>query len=201
VLCFFSSTAFVVATHLAPRSFPQDASFIADGLFFLTLAAGGLFARFRRKHDPAFANYLAEKPQEEKPRRESQQRARVYRGIFAVAIAICVLIYNLAAAPIACNAPNVSRPHRTSTALPANAYPQEALEKKEQGDTLLTITVANSGKVTSGYIAQSSGHQDLDHAALALVKKYWVFDPARKDGKNIDCRLTFNFAWELPANS
>jgi protein TonB len=50
------------------------------------------------------------------------------------------------------------------------------------------------GRVASTSIKQSSGHPDLDKAAISAVNK-WKFKPATKGGRKIKatCVVPFNF--------
>lgn len=62
---------------------------------------------------------------------------------------------------------------------PHPEYPAIARERKWQGKVMLRVEVDAKGWVESIQIYKSSGHQILDEAALAAVKK-WRFIPARK---------------------
>ncbi len=58
------------------------------------------------------------------------------------------------------------------------AYPRNALRLKTEGDVHVKITISASGRVANAAIHRSSGHRDLDGAALSSVRR-WRFSPAR----------------------
>jgi TonB family protein len=62
------------------------------------------------------------------------------------------------------------------------AYPDAAQTNDEQGNVVLNVEIASSGKVRNIKIDQSSGFDDLDNAAIAGVLR-WRFVPA-DDGTN-----------------
>jgi TonB family protein len=61
-------------------------------------------------------------------------------------------------------------------------YPSTAAANSEQGSVVLQALVNSDGKVERMKLAQSSGFDDLDNAALAAVMG-WKFVPASRDGK------------------
>lgn len=73
-------------------------------------------------------------------------------------------------------------------------YPSSLLSKGIGGRVLVTCTVDADGRVTGTSIKQSSGHPDLDKAAVNAVNK-WKFKPATKGGRKIKatCVVPFNF--------
>jgi protein TonB len=73
-------------------------------------------------------------------------------------------------------------------------YPSSLLSKGIGGRVLVTCTVDADGRVTGTSIKQSSGHPDLDKAAVNAVNK-WKFKPATKGGRKIKatCEVPFNF--------
>ena len=74
------------------------------------------------------------------------------------------------------------------------AYPGSLLKKGIGGKVLVTCVVDDSGRVVSTSIKMSSGHPDLDKAAINAVNK-WKFKPGMKAGKSIKatCVVPFNF--------
>jgi protein TonB len=74
------------------------------------------------------------------------------------------------------------------------AYPSSLLSKGIGGRVLVTCTVDDSGRVAATSIKQSSGHPDLDKAAINAVNK-WKFKPATKGGRKVKatCVVPFNF--------
>jgi protein TonB len=73
-------------------------------------------------------------------------------------------------------------------------YPSSLLSKGIGGRVLITCTVDDTGRVAATSIKQSSGHPDLDKAALNAVNK-WKFKPGTKAGRKIKatCVVPFNF--------
>ena len=69
---------------------------------------------------------------------------------------------------------------------PAPTYPVEARRRAEHGTVLLRIKVAADSAVAAVEIAQSSGFDLLDEAALDAVRHGWRFVPARRDGIAIE---------------
>jgi periplasmic protein TonB len=61
------------------------------------------------------------------------------------------------------------------------AYPLESRRKKEEGTVVLTVLLDTQGRVSDVAIAQSSGSERLDHAALTAVKD-WRWSPVLKNG-------------------
>jgi periplasmic protein TonB len=85
-----------------------------------------------------------------------------------------------------------------SAPMPANkfppVYPRALLSKGIGGRVLISCTVDAAGQVTSTAIKQSSGHPELDQAAVSAVNK-WKFRPGTKNGRKVKatCIVPFNF--------
>lgn len=88
---------------------------------------------------------------------------------------------------------DLDSPPTPVTKLPPT-YPSSLLSKGIGGRVLVTCTVDDSGRVTAASIKQSSGHPDLDKAAVGAVNK-WKFKPGTKAGRKIKstCVVPFNF--------
>lgn len=73
-------------------------------------------------------------------------------------------------------------------------YPSSLLGKGIGGRVLVSCAVDTSGKVVSTTIKQSSGHPDLDKAAINAINK-WAFKPGTRGGKKVKatCVVPFNF--------
>ncbi len=63
-------------------------------------------------------------------------------------------------------------------------YPLELWDEGVEGATILRLRVDERGQVDSVEIAESSGHEGLDAAAVAGARSL-RFEPGRKDGKRI----------------
>lgn len=61
-------------------------------------------------------------------------------------------------------------------------YPAEARTLEHEGDVLLAIAVSTSGDVTSASVVTSSGHTELDQAAVNWVVAHWKYKPATRNG-------------------
>ncbi len=68
---------------------------------------------------------------------------------------------------------------------PAPSYPPAAQLRRLQGRVVLKVHVLASGQPDSVDVAQSSGYDILDQAAIKAVTG-WVFDPAKRGVKAID---------------
>ncbi|HEY3821027.1 MAG TPA: TonB family protein [Polyangiaceae bacterium] len=77
-------------------------------------------------------------------------------------------------------------------------YPPSALAAREHADVVLTVTVDADGHVSKVDVAKSSGHGDLDEAAIVAVRQ-WTFTPAMRDDKPFPARITVPFHFAPPA--
>ena len=78
---------------------------------------------------------------------------------------------------------------------PDPIYPEHAQEMGWEGKVLLKVHVQASGKPAAVTVAKSSGHQELDDAAVKAVTK-WTFKPAMRGDTPTDgfvtVPITFN---------
>jgi protein TonB len=63
-------------------------------------------------------------------------------------------------------------------------YPELARRRGEQGRVMLRVSVSADGKPIEVGVAQSSGHETLDQAAVTAVKQ-WRFVPASQGGRPV----------------
>ena len=68
---------------------------------------------------------------------------------------------------------------------PPPVYPRAALRDHLTGTVMLKVLVDVDGRPLEVNIAQSSGHRELDRAALDHVLKRWTFRPAMKNGQAV----------------
>ena len=68
---------------------------------------------------------------------------------------------------------------------PAPEYPALAMRRNWQGTVLLRVHVLASGKPGEVQVQKTSGHEQLDDAAQAAVKR-WSFAPAKQGNEPID---------------
>jgi len=74
-------------------------------------------------------------------------------------------------------------------------YPSLAKQRGHEGTVVLKIKVLKTGSVDAIEVAQSSGHQLLDKAAVTAIQK-WRFEPAQKNRRAVDhwVQLPVNFS-------
>ncbi|MBX3742061.1 MAG: energy transducer TonB [Akkermansiaceae bacterium] len=78
-------------------------------------------------------------------------------------------------------------------------YPSSLLSKGIGGRVIVVCVVDEKGQVVSTSIRQSTGHPDLDKAAIAAVTK-WKFKPATKGGRPTRASCTVPFTFEVKKN-
>ncbi|TAK08863.1 MAG: energy transducer TonB, partial [Rhizorhabdus sp.] len=66
-------------------------------------------------------------------------------------------------------------------------YPLESRRRKEQGTVLLRLLIGTDGRVAQISIAQSSGFERLDQAALQAARS-WRWQPMIRDGQPVEVR-------------
>lgn len=71
---------------------------------------------------------------------------------------------------------------------PAPFYPAAAKRKNIQGKVLIDVVVKTDGTPAQVQIARSSGHGDLDEAALEAIRQ-WRFIPAKNKGQAIQANV------------
>ncbi len=88
---------------------------------------------------------------------------------------------------------DLDSPPQPTNRLPPT-YPSGALRDKRGGKVLVRCTVNENGRVVGAKVKTSSGHRDLDEAALKAVNR-WKFKPAIRGGKKVvaTCVVPFNF--------
>lgn len=68
---------------------------------------------------------------------------------------------------------------------PPPAYPAEAIRGGQTGTVELEILVGVDGKPLEARVVRSSGHRVLDQAARKVVLSRWMFQPAVRDGREV----------------
>lgn len=73
-------------------------------------------------------------------------------------------------------------------------YPSSLLSRGIGGRVVVQCVVGTDGGVVSTRIESSSGHSELDKAAINAVKR-WKFKPGTRSGKKVKatCNVPFNF--------
>lgn len=85
-------------------------------------------------------------------------------------------------------------PQPTSKMQPT--YPSSLLSKGVGGRVLVSCSIDTSGKVVGTSIKSSSGHPDLDKAAINAVNR-WKFKPGTKGGKAVKSVAVVPFNFEV----
>ena len=88
-------------------------------------------------------------------------------------------------------------PHVDLTQPHAQLYPESAQASGEEGTVLVNVYVRPNGKVGKYNVAQSSGFNDLDNAALESVLN-WRFVPAVRDGDLVSDWTVVKIVYQLP---
>lgn len=80
---------------------------------------------------------------------------------------------------------------------PQPNYPTLAIRQSRAGTAQVRLDVSAEGRVTASELARSSGHPDLDQAALKSTAR-WKFQPARTaDGTPVASRVVVPVVFKL----
>jgi len=69
---------------------------------------------------------------------------------------------------------------------PPPRYPIHARRRNQQGTVTLRVLVGSDGSVERVEVAESSGVESLDAAALETVRSRWRFVAARRNGASVE---------------
>ena len=69
---------------------------------------------------------------------------------------------------------------------PPPVYPTAARRREQQGTVTVRVLIGADGSVERAEVAESSGFDSLDDAALDTVRSRWRFVPARHDGLAVE---------------
>lgn len=75
-------------------------------------------------------------------------------------------------------------------------YPAPAVRLNQQGTTTVRFTVNTDGSVSNVRVANSSGHEMLDDAAIRCASA-WRYRPAFENGRPVSAPWTTNVQWKL----
>ncbi len=89
---------------------------------------------------------------------------------------------------------NATAPKPVATRVPV--YPFAAKKRGEQGMVLVRVRVNESGRVVSSTVHRSSGHAQLDEAAVACVWK-WSFTPGQSAGRAVQSSAVVRVSFRL----
>ena len=76
-------------------------------------------------------------------------------------------------------------------------YPAIKVHLGNEGTTFVNVTVGTDGSVKNVTLAQSSGHQELDEAAVDCIATRWHFKPAMQDGQPVEFTKQYAIKWKL----
>lgn len=75
-------------------------------------------------------------------------------------------------------------------------YPEAARKASRQGVVRLYVTVGVDGKVSKVEVAKTSGHADLDAAAVAAAKQF-IYTPAKVNGNAVAAKIVVAYPFKL----
>lgn len=87
---------------------------------------------------------------------------------------------------------SIGRPHTCGQ----RYYPAIALRLNQEGTTVLAFKITADGSVTDISVAESSGHDSLDQAAITCAQN-WQYKPAMQNGANIEVPWKASVKWSL----
>jgi periplasmic protein TonB len=76
-------------------------------------------------------------------------------------------------------------------------YPPIAIRLNQEGTTEVTVHVGPSGEVQGVDLSNSSGHDDLDQAAIRCITNAWHFKPATENGAAVASTKQYKIIWKL----
>lgn len=79
---------------------------------------------------------------------------------------------------------------------PSPEYPSEARINRWQGTVLVSALVTASGSVAEASVAKSSGYDELDQAAEAVLYR-WRFNPGFRDGRPVSAWINVPVTFKL----
>jgi protein TonB len=85
---------------------------------------------------------------------------------------------------------------RSGVSNPSPDYPRASRVRGEQGRVTLLVQVGLDGRVTDLAVLGSSGHEALDRAAEAAVRR-WQFEPATQQGRPVFSTTTVSIIFRL----
>jgi TonB family protein len=110
-----------------------------------------------------------------------------------IVLRIAVILFALTG--VAGAAVNYTAPVPTEPLTPP-AYPPEAAAAGFEGECSVSLLINASGEVGESWIAQSSGREDVDRAALEAAGAT-LWKPATLEGVPVSSRLTIPYRFEL----
>jgi protein TonB len=98
-------------------------------------------------------------------------------------------------APAISSPVGIGRPHVCGQ----KYYPEASIRLQEEGTTVLSFTITADGEVQNASVAQSSGHDRLDQAAISCAET-WRYKAAIQNGQAVAVQWKSQIQWKLPKN-
>jgi periplasmic protein TonB len=92
---------------------------------------------------------------------------------------------------------SVGRPHNCPQ---GRWYPPNAVRLNQEGVTVLSFKITTDGDVKDATVAESSGHDSLDQAAIECVTQTWHYKPAMENGQPVEATWKAQITWKLAGN-
>jgi protein TonB len=91
----------------------------------------------------------------------------------------------------------MTKPKAAGKGLSRPQYPREALRLGEEGVVGLNLYITEDGKVAQAQVANTSGSERLDQAAVSHAQRSWKFIPCMQGDKPVACWHQLNFRWKI----
>jgi protein TonB len=76
-------------------------------------------------------------------------------------------------------------------------YPPIAIRLNQTGTSVVTVHIGTDGGVQGVDVAESSGHDSLDQAAVKCITSRWRFKPALQNGQPVATAKQYAIKWVL----
>jgi protein TonB len=76
-------------------------------------------------------------------------------------------------------------------------YPPIAIRLNQSGTTTVTVHIGTDGSVANVDVADSSGHDSLDQAAVKCITSRWRYKPALQNGQPVAVAKQYAIKWVL----
>jgi len=76
-------------------------------------------------------------------------------------------------------------------------YPPIAIRLNQTGTSVVTVHIGADGSVQNVDVAESSGHDSLDQAAVKCITSRWRFKPAMQNGQPVATAKQYAIKWVL----
>lgn len=90
----------------------------------------------------------------------------------------------------------ISQPRSLSSHANQTAYPRKAAREGAEGNNTIGLQLRADGSLIKNYVIKSSGHIDLDRAALTATSVVYA-RPMLMDGVPVEGLLETEYVWRL----